>query len=127
MATKYVRIDPKSNQTIIQNLFGANRFIRKNFKEVCFKVASTGYSNGDKLEFRLAGAKKILFFEIQNASTGAKIAAEATSTFTKGTLDVMAGMYIRTEAIATAVDLNVLIKVSIDDTNAINFMTPSAS
>ena len=83
MATKYVRLNPRSNNTTVQNLYGANRFIRKNYQMSNFKIAIGDYSDGDKIEIRVVGAKKVLFMEVQNATTGAKITIEAVDAYTK--------------------------------------------
>ncbi|MFA5014276.1 MAG: hypothetical protein WC549_01865 [Actinomycetota bacterium] len=127
MATKYIRINPRSNNTVINNVFGANRFIRKNFQITNFKINSTDYTDGDKIEIRIVGAKKVLFVEVQNATTGAAQTIEGVSTFTKGANDLGPGMYVRTAAIATAVDLNVLIHSTVADVTAINYATVTAS
>lgn len=120
MAIKYVRINPKSTNTVIQNLFGANRFIRKNYQISNFRISGTDYSDGDKIEIRVGGAKRILFVSIQNANDGTPITLETIDAYTKGANDKYNGMYVRTAAISTAVCLNVIITSSIvDDPNVI--------
>jgi len=127
MATKYVRLNPRSNNTTVQNLYGANRFIRKNYQMSNFKIAIGDYSDGDKIEIRVVGAKKVLFMEVQNATTGAKITIEAVDAYTKGANDIGPGLYIRTAAITTAVELNVMICTTVADINAVNYATIAAS
>lgn len=127
MATKYVRLNPRSNNTTVQNLYGANRFIRKNYQMSNFKIAIGDYSDGDKIEIRVVGAKKVLFMEVQNATTGAKITIEAVDAYTKGANDIGPGLYIRTDAITTAVELNVMICTTVADINVVNYATIVAS
>lgn len=107
MATKYIRIIPKSTNTVIQNLYGSNRFIRKNYKIDNFKIKSSDYSDGDDIEIRVAGARQIMFATILD-ETGDSI-EYTISSYSKGDKDSMSGMKIKTSTITTATTLNVFI------------------
>lgn len=127
MATKYLRIDPRSNLIAVNNIAAFNQSIRKNWVFHNFKIAAAQYANGDKIEIRLPGYKQITGFTILNATTGAIIPTEAVGTYSKGANDISGGYYIRTGTISTAVELNVLIYSVVADDSNINWATLSAT
>ena len=73
MATKYLRIAPKSGLSCVDNIAASTQNIRKNWVMHNFKIAVGQYANGDKIEIRLPGAKQITGWSITNATTGAII------------------------------------------------------
>ncbi len=111
MATKIARIKWDSPNTILPHTSS----MLTNSLITTINVNSSQYSNGDKIEVRLVGAKHILSYLIQNANTGAIINAEAVGDYSVGTNESTFGKYIRTGAIASAVDLNILILWSIEN------------
>jgi hypothetical protein len=127
MATKYLRIAPRSGLSCVNNVAASNQSVRKNWVMHNFKIAVGQYANGDKIEIRLPGAKQITGWSITDATTGAIEAAEAAGTYSKGTYDIAAGYYIRTGAIATAVELNVVIYSVVADDAYINWATLTAT
>jgi hypothetical protein len=127
MATKYLRIAPRSGLSCVNNVAAANQSVRKNWVMHNFKIAVGQYGNGDKIEIRLPGAKQITGWLITDATTGAIEPTEGAGTYSKGAGDIAAGYYIRTAAIATAVQLNVTIYSVIADDAYINWATLTAS
>jgi hypothetical protein len=127
MATKYLRIAPKSGLSCIDNIAASTQNIRKNWVMHNFKIAIDQYANGDKIEIRLPGAKQITGWSITNATTGAIIPTEAAGTYSKGSGDIAAGYYVRTATIATAVELNVVIYSVIADNAYVNWATLTAT
>jgi hypothetical protein len=127
---KYFRVRESGEKLAIFNFSNAGNILRDGFHQASFLIDSSQYDANDQIEIRLEGAIYVLGFLIQNKNTGEIITLEPgvpPTSYTKGTEDMSAGIYLRTSAIPTPIDIAVNIWYTVESGSAITYATLTAS